>query len=628
MPWTVADVDQFKHGLTEEQKAQWVQIANDALERCLALGMDTADCEASAVRQANGVVGNASVNAELFKPSPDSAHTGFMTGYWIDPQLGAQLAIPGSEPANELHITFCYCGDTAELDDVAIARAISECSWLCSHTPPLTGKIGGVIRFNASPQSDGRDVFCAQVDVPGLAEFREKLAQGLAMAGCPPSTAHGFTPHITLAYLEPGMSMPTEFLPDLPIAIDALDIAIGDRRTRIPLNPLKPREDMPCSCGCNAKRLTTHKAASNGAVRHETLDGRPHLVVPVVAIVEGVLNNVYVPADVIARSLPSWNGRPTPIRHPSVDGQNVSANSPDIIEQQVIGNLYNMWFQKDRMGGEMWLDVEKAERVGAEQVLTRFEAGEMVEVSTGYWGSQTKEAGVFNNVSYGWVLQDILPDHLAILLDDVGACSIEDGCGAPRTNSRGANMNELEKVEAESVTAPPATVNAQAGGEGSEKQPVANMEMTPDGLLEWLKGALASLGIAVPSAEKAAVPPTDAMPVAGNAAKLDPAVAELLKELGKVGGVQGAVKILQGIQANQKQQRESVVAGLLANGRNEFTREELEAKSDDELAKIQRLLKPASYLGQGLPRVNQADEDEHEYVSIPKTAVKLGGKNG
>jgi len=56
MPWTTADVSRFKSGLTARQKRQWVRIANSVLKKCKDEGRS--NCEASAIRQANGVVGN------------------------------------------------------------------------------------------------------------------------------------------------------------------------------------------------------------------------------------------------------------------------------------------------------------------------------------------------------------------------------------------------------------------------------------------------------------------------------------------------------------------------------------------------------------------------------------------
>lgn len=60
MPWTVRDVNRFKRGLSTTQKHQWVRIANGALRSCQA--RSGSNCEASAIRQANGVVGNSVIS--------------------------------------------------------------------------------------------------------------------------------------------------------------------------------------------------------------------------------------------------------------------------------------------------------------------------------------------------------------------------------------------------------------------------------------------------------------------------------------------------------------------------------------------------------------------------------------
>ena len=60
MPWTTTDVDRHKRGLTDQQKRQWVRIANSVLASCLSRGGQQSTCEGSAIRQASGVVGNSS----------------------------------------------------------------------------------------------------------------------------------------------------------------------------------------------------------------------------------------------------------------------------------------------------------------------------------------------------------------------------------------------------------------------------------------------------------------------------------------------------------------------------------------------------------------------------------------
>ncbi|OFY64765.1 MAG: hypothetical protein A2Y71_06240 [Bacteroidetes bacterium RBG_13_42_15] len=65
MPWDVSDVKRFKKGLTDKQKKQWVEIANAALKSCQEKGGK--NCEASAIRQASGVVSHKSVTIHTFK---------------------------------------------------------------------------------------------------------------------------------------------------------------------------------------------------------------------------------------------------------------------------------------------------------------------------------------------------------------------------------------------------------------------------------------------------------------------------------------------------------------------------------------------------------------------------------
>ncbi|MEE9401243.1 MAG: hypothetical protein V3V32_04410 [Dehalococcoidia bacterium] len=55
MPWKVADVESKIKGLSDKQKAVWVEVANKALASCLAAGRSTEACEGSAIRQANAV---------------------------------------------------------------------------------------------------------------------------------------------------------------------------------------------------------------------------------------------------------------------------------------------------------------------------------------------------------------------------------------------------------------------------------------------------------------------------------------------------------------------------------------------------------------------------------------------
>lgn len=171
--------------------------------------------------------------------------------------------------------------------------------------------------------------------------------------------------------------------------------------------------------------------------RTEYLNGVEYLVAPVVAIREGVLNGELILSEEISRFVQSWNGVPLTINHPQVDGIHVSASSsPEVLEQFGIGLFMNAKFEDDSLKGECWINVEKCKRLGGEALvaLERIQKGLPVEVSTGYFAETKAEAGVFNEKPYVGVQSNIVPDHLALLPNAVGACSWQDGCGTPRTN--------------------------------------------------------------------------------------------------------------------------------------------------------------------------------------------------
>jgi len=162
-------------------------------------------------------------------------HTGLTVGFWLDEPSAQALVISGGESADGLHLTLCYCADIALLGEVAVARAIVAIESVASYHPALMGKTGGLGRFNASPTSDGKDVVYASIDMPGLSEFRSRVAEALGEAGCAPRTDHGFTPHITLGYIDSGAALPVGSLPAVNLRFATISISVGDKRIDIPM---------------------------------------------------------------------------------------------------------------------------------------------------------------------------------------------------------------------------------------------------------------------------------------------------------------------------------------------------------------------------------------------------------
>ena len=170
------------------------------------------------------------------------------------------------------------------------------------------------------------------------------------------------------------------------------------------------------------------------AVAGREMDGRAYVVAPVVALVPGVVNGFLVTAETLMQDVEAWNGRPVTLRHPQVDGRYVGADDP--AARHRIGTLHNAAFADGRLRGELWLDAALCAEVGAEalDVLHALAAGRTFEVSTGYFCQVLDRSGVWEGRPYDGEQVHIAPDHLAVLPDEVGACSWADGCGAPRVN--------------------------------------------------------------------------------------------------------------------------------------------------------------------------------------------------
>jgi hypothetical protein len=167
--------------------------------------------------------------------------------------------------------------------------------------------------------------------------------------------------------------------------------------------------------------VTAPAANALGKARRVDVNGRPFLVAPVVMlladrVVPGSPAPAVYPRAVLANSAGAWNGMPVIIRHPARLGE--SARTPAVLESATVGSLYNAAMDGSRLVAEAWLDEQLLETL-APDVHAAVLAGRPLEVSTGLYGQFTADRTALA----------VMPDHLAILPDEVGACSLADGCG-------------------------------------------------------------------------------------------------------------------------------------------------------------------------------------------------------
>jgi Uncharacterized protein conserved in bacteria (DUF2213) len=190
--------------------------------------------------------------------------------------------------------------------------------------------------------------------------------------------------------------------------------------------------------------LSVQATPDTAAIRTATLFEEEHTVVPCVALVEGVLWPANAPAPELAlaeefgRFPEGWDGRPVVFDHPKVNGTPVSASSPEVLEDISFGQLFNTRLDGVKLKTEIWINNARVENMSenVQDAVKRLKSGdEVVEVSTGLFTMSEVASGEFDGEGFEMIWRNIVPDHLAVLPEGItGACSVEDGCGAPRTN--------------------------------------------------------------------------------------------------------------------------------------------------------------------------------------------------
>ena len=205
-----------------------------------------------------------------------------------------------------------------------------------------------------------------------------------------------------------------------------------------------------------------------GAVKTGTLEGKKYRIVPMVMAVEGVLNGsggkLYYPKEELKKTPCVWNHKPIVVYHPSMNGAGISACSPEVLNTQKIGLIMNAKFESPALKAEAWLDMDRVEEID-DRIKTNLDKGIMTEVSTGLFTDNEATEGTFKGKKYDGIARNYRPDHLAVLPDQVGACSVADGAGLLRNAASFSDIQsrlqalldkQNTKTDAEGATASPA----------------------------------------------------------------------------------------------------------------------------------------------------------------------------
>lgn len=387
---------------------------------------------------------------------------------------------------------------------------------------------------------------------------------------------------------------------------------------------------------------TQFKALMDESIRREVFNGKDHIVIPVILMVEGVHNEVLYSADELGKFPEAWNGRPVPVWHPEIDGVKVSANDPEVLEQWSVGFLFNTHYADGKLKSEAWLEIDKVAKIGPE-VLAMLINNQMIEVSTGLFVDELKEQGFWQGEKYSCVAFNYRPDHLALLPGGKGACSIDDGAGMPRLNEENPkkdNKTGGKQIQLSGEVKVPVgkfvdtfmcalkevcTLNFNSNKEGDlgmdRKEQVealiANEKLawSEDDREFLLKAEDAQFEKIVSSATVAAEEKANAKPAVNkkdpevnktektpekkeleekkdeikeNDSKKEAAIAPTFEELLAKAKPELRESIERGIK-DQEDKKDTIVKALLENERCTYSEEELKAKTIDELEKLAKL---------------------------------------
>lgn len=174
------------------------------------------------------------------------------------------------------------------------------------------------------------------------------------------------------------------------------------------------------------------------SIRRETYNGREHLVLPSYTLPANVvMNGGLYTAEEIDAHYQGLEGTLAPLGHPQVNGQFVSAFSPEGLCTGFVG-AWNRNVKKsgNRIYLEKWVDVARAsESEGGRELLDRvaaIERGEDVppiHTSVAAFLDQLEPSEQQRATGAAWVAKIHGMDHDAILLHEVGAATPEQGVG-------------------------------------------------------------------------------------------------------------------------------------------------------------------------------------------------------
>ena len=172
-------------------------------------------------------------------------HTGSMVALPLSDaiELVQGLSFPeGSEilPPHEMHVTLAFLGDVSggSVDPEKLFAVVEK---FAASQSPVIGKINGYGVFTETHIED-KQCFWLSLDAPTLPRMRQDLAKTLEENGFAPENNHGFTPHITVAYVPKDWTLPAINFDPVSVMILYLRVAWAELVRDFPFGVIASKE--------------------------------------------------------------------------------------------------------------------------------------------------------------------------------------------------------------------------------------------------------------------------------------------------------------------------------------------------------------------------------------------------
>lgn len=194
-------------------------------------------------------------------------------------------------------------------------------------------------------------------------------------------------------------------------------------------------------------RINVRSAVNASKIRRERRNGRDYLIVPSATLPDGVvMNGVRYEAKEIEKGYKTLENTPAPLGHPTIEGQFVSASDPEGLARGWIGAWNrNVRREDGRVLVDKVIDIATASQLeGGKAVLNAIEKGEPIHTSTGLFAIMEPIENATDGATR--VARDMVFDHDAILLGEVGAATPDQGVGMLVNSAVGTDGEQIEVI--------------------------------------------------------------------------------------------------------------------------------------------------------------------------------------